>query len=239
MQALILSAGKGKRLRPMTNTLPKVMIDVFGKPLLEHHILLLKQYEVRDIFINLFYMPKKIIDHFDNGEKFGVNINYSHEYLKRSYLGPKLLGSAGALHNFKKELQDDFFVLYGDIFMKVNLKKMLAFHQQKKSLFTIAVHPSTHPKDSDLIKVNREMNIISWIKTPHKLSSGLSSAGLFIINSQVLEFLPKIVPYDFAHDFIPQLIKKIPLFAYNTHELMMDIGTIDRYNLLLDEYSIL
>lgn len=230
MQALILSAGEGKRLRPMTNALPKVMIDVLGKPLLEHHILLLKQYGVRDIFINLFYMPEKITDYFGNGKKFGVNITYSRE--------SKLLGSAGALHNFKKKLRDDFFVLYGDVFMKVDLKKMFAFHQQQKSLFTIAVHPSTHPKDSDLIEVNKEKKIISWIKTPHKLTSGLNSAGLYIINSQVLKFLPVKVPFDFAHDFIPQLIKKIPLFAYSTYELMMDIGTIDRYNLLLNEYPI-
>lgn len=225
MQALILSAGEGKRLRPMTNALPKVMIDVFGKPLLEHHMLLLKQYGVRDIFINLFYMPEKIIDYFDNGKKFGVNITYSRE--------SKLLGSAGALHNFKKKLRDDFFVLYGDVFMKVDLKKMFAFHQQQKSLFTIVVHPSTHPKDSDLIKINKKKNITSWIKAPHKLNRGLNSSGLYIINSQVLKFLPVKVPFDFAHDFIPQLIKKIPLFAYNTHELMMDIGTIDRYNNLL------
>lgn len=233
MQALILSAGEGKRLRPMTNALPKVMIDIIGKPLLEHHIRMLRQQGVKDIFINLFYLPKKVIDYFGNGKKFGVNIVYGREDIKKSYLGPKLLGSAGALHNFEKELRDDFFVIYGDVFMKVNLKKMLFFHQQKKSLFTIAVHPSRHPKDSDLIKINGAKKIISWIKTPHGLNRGLNSAGLYIINHQVLKFLPEIVPYDFAHDFIPLLIKNIPLFAYNTHDLMMDIGTIDRYNNLL------
>lgn len=232
MQALILSAGEGKRLRPMTIALPKVMIDIIGKPLLEHHIRMLRQQDIKDIFINLFYLPKKVINYFGNGKKFGVNINYSHEYSKKSYFGPKLLGSAGALHNFKKELRDDFFVIYGDVFMKVDLKKMLAFHQQKKSLFTIAVHPSTHPKDSDLIEIDKEEKIIKWIKTPHQLNKGLNSAGLYIINYQVLKFLPEIVPYDFAHDFIPLLIKKIPMFAYNTNELMIDIGTQKRYNKL-------
>jgi len=239
MQALILSAGEGKRLRPMTNALPKVMIDIIGKPLLEYHIRMLRQQDIKDIFINLFYLPKKVIDYFGNGKKFEININYSHEYSKKSYLGPKLLGSAGALHNFQKKLRDDFFVIYGDVFMKVDLKKMLAFHQQQKSLFTIAVHPSIHPKDSDLIEINKEKKITRWIKTPHGLNRGLNSAGLFIINSQVLKFLPEIVPYDFAHDFIPLLIKKISLFAYNTNELMIDIGTIDRYNSLLNEYFIL
>ena len=225
MQALILSAGEGKRLRPMTNVLPKVMIDLLGKPLLERQILFLRQQGITDIFINLFYLPEKVINYFGNGEKFGVNIIYSRE--------DKLLGSAGALHNFKKELKNDFFVLYGDVFMKVDLKKMLAFHQQKKSLFTIAVHPSIHPKDSDLIEINKEQKITSWIKTPHKLNRGLNSAGLYIINSQILKFLPVKVPSDFAHDFIPLLIKKIPLFAYHTSKLMMDIGTIDRYNKLI------
>lgn len=225
MQALILSAGEGKRLRPITNNIPKVMIDILGKPLLEHHVLLLKRYGITEIFINLFYKPEKIEEYFGDGNKFGVNITYSRE--------GKLLGSAGALRNFTKKLHDDFFVIYGDVFMNVDLKKMMSFHKQKKSLFTMAVHQSIHPKDSDLLEIDNNKKIIRFIKTPHKLKTGLNNAGLYIINSRALNFLPKNIPYDFAHDFIPKLIKKIPLFAYNTHELMMDVGTIDRYNKLI------
>lgn len=226
MQALILSAGEGKRLRPLTNNLPKVMIDILGKPLLDYHIKLLNHYGITNILINLHYMPEKIVKYFGNGKKFGVKIRYSRE--------PKLLGSAGALHNFRKYLLDNFFVLYGDVFMKVNLDKMLNFHIQKKSHFTLAVHESKHPKDSDLVEIDSQSRIINWLKIPHGKTSGINSAGLYIISRKILNFLPAKVPLDFAHDFIPFLLaKKESLYAYSTNELMMDIGTIERYNKLL------
>ncbi len=228
MRAIILSAGEGKRLRPITDTIPKVMIDVLGKPLIEHTVLLLKKNNIKDIFINLFYLPEKVIDYLGNGEKFGVRIIYGHE--------KSLLGSAGALQNFKHLLKKDFFVLYGDVYIKVDLIKMLKFHKKNKSLFTIAVHDAHHPKDSDLVIIDKHKRVIDWLTSPHKKTCGVNSAGLYIINEKVLKFLPRKIPFDFAHDFIPLLfIKKIPLFAYNTTETMMDIGTLDRYNKLIEK----
>ena len=229
MQAIILAAGKGTRLYPLTKKIPKVMIDIKGKPLIEHHILLLRKYGIKEIFINLFTLPEKIKNYFDDGKKFGVKIKYALE--------TKLLGSAGALHNFKKKLRNDFFVLYGDVFIQVDLLQMLSFHKNKKSLFTLAVHKAKHPKDSDLVEFNQDKKIIRWLKVPHGKTSGVNSAGLYIINEQVLKYLPKKVPFDFAHDFIPLLINKIPLYAYQTEELMMDIGTPERYNKLLKSLS--
>lgn len=232
-QALILAAGKGTRLYPLTKKMPKVMIEVLGKPLIEHHILLLKKNGIKEIFINLYSFPKRVIDYFGNGKKFSVKISYSREDRKNSYHGPLLLGSAGSLHNFKDQLRDDFFVLYGDVFIDVNLKKMLAFHRQKKSLFTLVVHKAKHPKDSDLLEISSKGKVIKWLKVPHGKTSGVNNAGLYIINTKVIEFLPKRVPYDFARDFIPLLLKKIPVYAYETNEVMMDMGTPERYNKLL------
>ncbi|OGK24252.1 hypothetical protein A3A46_01550 [Candidatus Roizmanbacteria bacterium RIFCSPLOWO2_01_FULL_37_13] len=226
MQAIILAAGKGTRLYPLTKKIPKVMINIQGKPLLEHHILLLHKYGINEILINLFTLPAKIQNYFGEGRKFGVRIKYANE--------PKLLGSAGALHNFKDVLRGDFFVLYGDVYMQVNLLKMLDYHKRKKSLYTLAVHEAKHPKDSDLLDIDHNQKITKWIKAPHSRRSGINSSGLYIINKRVLKYLPKKVPFDFAHDFIPLLLKKIPLYAYHTSELMMDIGTQERYNNLIN-----
>ena len=225
MQALILSAGKGTRLYPLTKNIPKIMVEIRGKPLLEHHIKLLKKYVISEIFINLFTLPHVIKNYFGNGKKYGVKIKYAVE--------PKLLGTAGALHNFKKELKNNFFVLYGDVFMQVDLLNMLNFHKIKKSLFTLAVHKARHPKDSDLVETNNNGGVVRWLNTPHGKSSGMSNAGLYLINKQVLRYLPDKIPLDFAGDFIPLLLKKIPLYAYYSEELMMDIGTPERYNNLL------
>lgn len=232
MQALILAAGEGKRLLPKTLKIPKVMIRVMGKPILEHQILLLRKYGIKDIFINLFANPLAVITYFGDGEKWGVNIVYSREDTNESYRGPMLLGSVGALHNFKDILGDIFFVLYGDVFFRIDLLKMIAFHKQKESLFTIAVHESLHPQDSDLVEFDKDKRITGWLKAPHGKKKGVNSAGLYLINSRVLNLLPQEVPCDFAHDFIPRLIRQISLFAYNTEELMMDMGTIERYNTL-------
>lgn len=226
MQAIILAAGKGTRLYPLTKNTPKVMIDIAGKPLLEHQITHLKKYGIKNIFINLFTHPQSITEYFGDGKKLGVNIHYAYE--------SALLGTAGALHNFKKKLKNHFFVLYGDVFVKVNLFKMLNFHKKMNSQFTLAVHKAKHPKDSDLVKTNKEGRVLRWLSVPHAKKTGVNSAGLYIINSRILDFLPATVPYDFAKDFIPFLLKKIPVFAYHTSELIMDIGTKDRYNKLLN-----
>ncbi|MBI4009515.1 nucleotidyltransferase family protein [Candidatus Roizmanbacteria bacterium] len=225
MQAIILSAGKGIRLYPLTKKIPKVMVEVKGKPLLKHHLMLLRKYEIKEIFINLFTLPDIIKNYFGDGRRFGVRIKYATE--------STLLGSAGALQNFKKELKDNFFVLYGDVYMQIDLLKMLNFHKRKNSLFTLVMHEAKHPQDSDLLEINYNQRITNWIKTPHSRKSGVNSAGLYIINKSVLKYLPKKVPFDFSHDFIPFLMKKIPMFAYYTTELIMDIGTPERYNKLL------
>ena len=225
MQAVILSAGKGTRLYPLTKEIPKVMVDILGKPILEHHLLLLRKYGIKEIFINLFTQADKITSYFKNGKKWGMDIQYARE--------KKLLGSAGALHYFKKKLKGNFFVLYGDVFMQLNLSKMLDFHIKKKSLFTIAVHEARHPKDSDLVEFNIKGKLKSWIKKPHNKKSGLNSAGLYILNERIFKFLPAVIPFDFAHDFIPLLLKKTSLFAYKTSERMIDIGTPERYNNLI------
>ena len=233
-QALILSAGKGTRLYPLAKSIPKVMINIKNKPLLEHHVRLLKKWHITEISINLYTAHDVIKAYFNNGKAFGVNIHYLPEYTNKSYKGPKLLGSAGALHNLKNRIRENLLIIYGDVYMNVDLKKMINYHNSKKSLFTIAVHKASHPQDSDLVEFNKNSRVTKLIKTPHHKIGGFNNAGLYIMNKVVLNYLPKKIPLDFAHDFIPLLMKKIPLFVYDTSELMMDIGTTDRYNKLLE-----
>lgn len=234
MQAIILAAGPGKRLGPLTKQIPKVMLPIRGTPLLFHTITHLKKYNISDIFINLFYRPKTILSQLNDGKKFDVRVAYSREDTKGSYKGPLLLGTAGSLHNFIHVLRGDFFVIYGDVFSKLNLSNMLKFHRMKRSYFTIAIHESSHPYDSDLIELNRNNRITDFYNVPHKKTRGLNNAGIYIINQSVLQFLPSTVPYDFAHDFIPHLLPKIDIYGYKTSDLMFDIGTPDRYNHLIN-----
>lgn len=234
MQALILSAGEGTRLRPLTQNMPKVMVPIMGKPLLQHLIELCKKHLITDILINLYYKPESVIEYFGDGRKFGVSITYTREDLSSSYHGPLLLGSAGALHNMKNLIKDTVVVLYGDVYSTLDLPSLIQFHKKKKSDFTVVVHESTHPHDSDLVDIDKKGKITHWIKTPHNRSFGVNSAGTYVLHKRVLHYLPPEVPSDFAHDFIPLLLRKhVPLFGYKTDDFLMDMGTMNRYNKLI------
>lgn len=224
MKSVILSAGLGTRMQQAFPGIPKVMLPIGGKPLLEHHILHLKKFGFDEIFINLHYLPEKIKNYFGDGKKFGVKIIYSYE--------PKILGTAGALINFKKNLSDTFAVIYGDVFTVLNFAKMLAFHKNKKSQATLLVHQTDHPQDSDLVKINKAGRILKFYLKPHQKpvkDANLSSAAIYILEPGILKFLPKKLPADFLHDFFPQILEKFKLYGYVSREYTKDIGTPERY----------
>ena len=132
MKAVILCAGKGERLRPLTENIPKPMILINGRPVLEYLIQLCKNNDIKEIAINTSYLPEKIKEYFGDGSKFGVKINYSFE--------SELLGTSGALNNFRDFLDEPFFVIYGDNVTDLNLKKMLKEHQKNKAFATLYLY---------------------------------------------------------------------------------------------------
>ena len=120
MKAVLLAAGKGTRLKPLTDNIPKVMIQINGKAILEYHIEQLAETGIIDIYINLHYLSEKIKNHFEDGRKWGVKINYSYE--------PEILGTAGALKKLSRELRTDpFLVVYGDNFLEINYKDFIEY----------------------------------------------------------------------------------------------------------------
>lgn len=225
MKAVILSAGLGTRIQKSFPDIPKVMLPIAGKPLLEHQIDHLKKYGFDEFYINLHYFPEVIKNHFGDGQNFGVKIFYSYE--------PELLGTAGALVNFKKYLTETFIVVYGDIFTTLNFEKMLKFHKRKKSQGTLLVHETDHPHDSDLVAIDRNNQIYKFYISPHKSlvkSTNLSSAGVYILEPIVLRFLPKKLQSDFIEDFFPKLLKTgTKMYGYESNEFTKDVGTPERY----------
>lgn len=137
MKAMILAAGLGTRLRPLTNTVPKVMLPVGSKPLLEYHLDLLKKYGIREIAINLHYLPDAIKNHLGDGSKFGVNITYLFE--------PELLGTASAVKELGWFFDETFLVIYGDNLVEVDFSKLIKFHELRGGLATIAVYHHPEP----------------------------------------------------------------------------------------------
>lgn len=223
MKAVILAAGFGSRLKPMTDTIPKVMVPIGGKPLLLWHVEYLKRYAITDIYINLHYKPEKIRTFFGDGHGFGVHITYSYE--------PIIRGTAGALGAFGRYLTDRFILLYGDVFTNINLDRFSEYHREKNALVSAVVHHTHHPRDSDLVEVSTRGKITKLMFKPHGRESmkPLSLGAMYICESDVIPLVPKKIPSDFTHNVLPVVMRsKKSLYAYSTDEYMMDIGTPER-----------
>jgi len=231
-KAVILAAGEGTRLRPMTLDRPKVMLDVQGKPLLERHIDWLKSFGIEQFYINLHYLPRAVVDHFGDGSSRGVEIVYSLE--------DSLQGTAGSLRGFREELDETFLVHYGDVYSELDARRMLAFHRDHGSRGTLAVHPTTHPHDSDIVELGPDARVAAVHHKPGTDRHGaLGNAACYILEPRVLDFLPPGPgPADFIVDvFPPMLAAGEPLHGYDTDEFLMDMGTPDRYEALLGRFE--
>lgn len=224
MKAVILAAGLGTRMQKTYPLTPKSMLQVGGKPLIQDQIEYLKKYGIKDFYINLHFLPEKIKNFLGDGSKLGVNITYSLE--------SKLLGTSGALNNFKNYLNEIFIVLYGDIFTRVDFDKFLQFHNSKNSQVSLLIHKTDHPEDSDLVEID-DKNQIKNIYTSPRIQSinhtNFSSAAIYILKPDVLKFLPKEIS-DFMEDFFPLLLQKgIKIAGYFSNDYSKDIGTPIRY----------
>ncbi len=224
MKAVILAGGKGTRMGNLTEDIPKPMLCIGKKPLLEHHINLLKKFGVTDIIILVNHLKNKIIDHFQDGKEFGVSISYFEE--------PSPLGTVGGIKEIEERLQEDFLVIYGDVMINMNLERLIKFHHDKKSECTLVLHPNDHPYDSDLLEVDTHCRIKAFYPKPHdenKYYRNLVNAGVYILTPKIFHFLEKGIKADFGRDIFPGIFNKIKMFGYNTSEYLKDMGTPARY----------
>lgn len=224
-QAVILSAGLGTRLKPLTDAMPKIMVPLAGKPLLEYHLAHFKKHGVKEFFINLHYLPDIVKNHFGDGRKYGVKIHYAYE--------PELLGTAGGLKNFSERLQDDFFVIYGDIFSWVNYTSMAqSFLAKSEFMGVVGVGPTDHPYDSDLVILNKDLLLAKILIKPHQYLPSAHKAlkGIYIFNSRILSFIPSKAYYEIDHHLLPTLLAKGECFyGYEIGDYLKDVGTPERY----------
>ncbi|MBN2368343.1 HAD-IIIA family hydrolase [Candidatus Woesearchaeota archaeon] len=224
MQAVILAGGKGVRLRPLTYDLPKPLVKVGDKPILEHILLLLKKQGVTNIIICSGYLGQHIIDFCGDGSKFGLKITHSIE--------KSPLGTAGPLKDIEDSLEEDFFVIYGDIYLDMDLNKLMAYHKSKKSKATLVVHPSDHPHDSDVVVMDQgTQKIKDFLHKPGKeiKFQNLTSAAAYALNKSILSYISSGEPTDFGKDIFPKMAAdEEPMFGYITDEFIKDAGTHDR-----------
>lgn len=225
-QALIMAGGKGTRLQDVThNDIPKPMVRLHGKPLLEYAVLNLKKCGVTEIFISVGHLSEKITEYFGNGEKWNVKIQYIVENVP--------LGSGGALFYLKDKVADDFVVCMGDALFDVDIDRMLAFHKQNGAVATLLTHPNCHPYDSDLIVTDGNNRVVGINKKGEERNyfyKNNVNAGFFVISPKSLYYFSEPRKVNMEADFISSLIADgQKVMAYKSSEYIRDVGTPERY----------
>lgn len=218
MKAIIMAGGKGTRLMPLTNSIPKPMVNIIDKPVLEYVINLCKNHGITEIGITLGYLPDAIVDYFGDGKKFGVNITYFFE--------DEPLGTAGGVKNAEGYLGEDFVVLSGDAYSEIDLTRAIEFHKQKESLFTIVATPHPNPVGYGIIELDFENRIKKFVEKPHVTYPSLINTGIYVMKKTVLNFIPDGF-YDFGKDLLPRLTDVA--YAIVDYNYWSDIGTLASY----------
>ena len=264
-QLLILAGGKGTRLKDRLGDLPKPMIPIAGKPLLEHQIELARAHGFTDVLLFVHHRAELIQSHFGDGQRWGLSIRYVIER--------EPLGTAGAVLAGFAELAERFAIMYGDTMINVDLTRFWQSHEQSGAVATLFLHPNNHPLDSDLVEVDAADRVTAFHNRPHpagKYFQNLVNAGLYVIEKSALESFcgdgaPSIArpglasnlpaeqcsalpltgktsyqgpAMDFGKDLFPAMLTRgFKLLGYNSPEFIKDIGTPDRYDWACAQYA--
>jgi NDP-sugar pyrophosphorylase family protein len=224
MKAFILAAGLGTRLRSLGLDAPKVMAPIAGRPLLEHHITLLREQGIRELIVNLHHLPEKITEHFGDGSRYGVHITYSHE--------PELLGTAGAVKKMEYLLRDGtFIVLYGDNLIQIEFAPLVEFHRTRRAVATVALFESPEPWTGGVVEMEADGRVRRFVEKPDpkEVSTNLINAGIYVLEPQVFDAIPAGQFCDFGKDVFPKLLAAgKAVYAMKPRAYVQDVGTPER-----------
>ena len=227
MKTIITAGGKGTRIASLAGDIPKPMIPISGKPVLEHEINCLKSQGFDDIIITVSHMAECIMNHFGDGSKFGVRLDY--------FVESEPLGNAGALFRLRDKLGDDFLLVNADVMFDVNLSRFVDFHARKHALVTLFTHPNDHPFDSGLVVADENCAVTQWLTKEAarpEFYKNRVNAGLHVINNAALDMVTQHKDkIDLDRDILRPLCQTQTgrVFCYDSSEYVKDMGTPERY----------
>ena len=237
MKAVIMAGGRGTRISSVASDIPKPMIKIEGKPVLEHEIECLRNQGFTDLIITVSHLGNIIMDYFGDGEKFGVHIEYFNE--------KEPLGNAGALFKIKDELMEDFLLLNADAVFDVDFNRMVRYHKEKNALVTLFTHPNSHPYDSGLLIADNNKAVLKWLAKEDERPQWYRNrvnAGLHVISPEIFTMVDidaekigtvgengKTVKVDLDRQLLKPLAGTGKMFCYDSPEYVKDMGTPERY----------
>ncbi len=225
MKALLLAAGEGTRLRPLTLDRPKPMVPVAGCPMVAYALDWLRESGVDSVVVNLHYKPEPLVAFVGDGSRFGLSATFSRE--------PELLGSAGALVPLRSFLVDEnpFVVLYGDVLTNLRLADVLADHRASKADVTVVLTTVDDPKRAGMVELNSERWIQRFVEKPQSWAGppSCANAGIYVLGPRVWDFLPLDGFCDFAFDVFPAMLAGgARLRGFPSSDILLDIGSHER-----------
>jgi mannose-1-phosphate guanylyltransferase len=239
MKAMILAAGKGTRVRPITYTIPKPLIPILHKPVMEFLVDLLKQHDFTEIMVNVSHLAKEIESYFHDGQRFGVQIAYSFEGTIREdgELEGQAMGSAGGMRriqDFYPFFDDTFVVLCGDALIDLDLTAAVKWHREKGSLATIITKsvPREEVPSYGVVVTDEDGKVKAFQEKPtveEALSTNINT-GIYIFEPEVLNYIPSGQEYDIGGDLFPKLVEMgAPFYAIPMDFQWVDIGKVPDY----------
>ncbi len=224
---MLLAAGVGSRLEPLTTQVPKPLVPVANVPVMEHLLCLLKSHGITEVYANLHYLPEKITEYFGKGEKLGMQLTFHNE--------EKLTGDAGGVRAMKEHLQDGtFIVVMGDLLTDADLTGIIKQHKDKKALASIAIKKVDDVSRFGIVVTNEEGFITGFQEKPkvEEALSDLASTGIYILEPEVFSYMPETGEYGFGRQLFPQLVEKgLPVLGIEmaAGTYWSDVGAIPQY----------
>lgn len=224
MKAMIMAAGVGSRLMPMTLEIPKPMIPMANRPLMENTVELIGKYGFSEVIANLHYHGNVIRNYFAEGEAWGIDMHYSPE--------PELMGTAGGVKKCAWFLDETFIVISGDALTDINLAELLQEHRRKGALATIALKPVDEVEQFGVVVTDEHGKIERFQEKPRpqEALSKTANTGIYVFEPEIFKYIPAAEFYDFGKQVFPQLVKmKAPFYGHAIDDYWCDVGNINTY----------
>ena len=236
MKAYLLAAGYGTRLRPLTNTIPKCMVNIKGRPLLSWWMKLFEDHNITDVLINTHYLRNQVSDFIK-----AYNTNHNSIKLHEAY-EQELQGSGGTVINNKDFVhgEDCFLICYADNITNANLTAMINANRNTSGILTMGLFHTNNPSGCGIATLDEDSRIIEFVEKPEKPRSNLANAGIYVANNRLFDYIPKPSKerplVDFGKDVLPNLVGQ--MYGFEIKDYLLDIGTPQNYQKAQEEWQI-
>lgn len=224
MKAVVMAGGEGSRLRPLTVDRPKPMVPVANAPVMEHILLLLRRHGIREVVATVQYLAAAVQDYFREGEDLGIQLQYSVE--------ERPLGTAGSVKLAEEFLDEPFLVISGDALTNFDLTAVVNFHRESGACATLTLCRVPNPLEFGVVVTDQSGRIVQFQEKPSwgEVLGDTINTGIYVLNAELLEMVPRDQPFDFSNDLFPRLLRnKMPMYGYIAEGYWTDVGSVDEY----------